>query len=35
MFQDKGNYIILLEEERMRLQHTPIKNVRIYNSTGC
>ena len=35
MFQDKENYIILLEEERMHLQHTPIKNVRIYNSTSC
>ena len=27
MFQDKGNYIILLEEERMHLQHTPIKKT--------
>ena len=25
MFQDKGNYIILLEQEHMRLQHTAIK----------
>ena len=27
MFQDKGNYIILSEEERMHLQHTPIKKT--------
>ena len=27
MFQDKGNYIILSEEERMHLQHTPKKKT--------
>ena len=33
MFQGKGNYIILLEEESMCLEHTPIKKT--LDSTSC